>query len=94
MSGAKYSVFACGTCRNKNNYSIFKLPTDQVQKWRNDLLHVISRDRAVDANFKRLISSEKYIFMRSTLVKVKYILVSMLNYYSFCTSCIIFSWHV
>ena len=31
----------------------------QVQKWRNDLLHVISRDRVVDANFKRLISSDK-----------------------------------
>ena len=62
MPGANCSVFGCGTCRNQKEFSIFKLPSakdDYHTKWRNDILHVISRDRVIDSNFKRLISSNK-----------------------------------
>ena len=35
----------------------------QVPKWGNDLLHVILRDRVVDANFKRLIISSDKVYI-------------------------------
>ena len=64
MPGANCSIYGCGTCRNQKNYSIFKVPAtkddDEVHnKWRKDLIHVITRDRIVDSHLRKLIAGSR-----------------------------------
>ena len=62
MPGENCAVFGCGTCRNQKDLAIFKVPTakDEVtRKWRSEMLSIITRDREMDAKFKRLIEKDK-----------------------------------
>ena len=54
MPGSNCSVFNCGTSRRQKNVAIFSLPSNPNHaEWRKQILHCISRDRQIDADFKR-----------------------------------------
>ena len=61
MPGENCSIFGCGTCRNQSVHGIFKIPTakDLTKKWRSDMLSIITKDRVVDAKFKKRIDANK-----------------------------------
>ena len=57
MPGENCCIVGCGTSRREKNVGIWKLPTPSTParaKWREELLRIITRDRVVDDDFKRL----------------------------------------
>ena len=60
MPGANCSIFDCSTSRRHKDISIFKLPapgTDPVkEKWRKQLINVITKDCVIGASLQRQIS--------------------------------------
>ena len=62
MPGANCSVFGCGTSRRDKGISLFKLPAAKdkfTSKWRDELLSKITRDRVLDADFRRQIKEDR-----------------------------------
>ena len=61
MRGKKCAFAGCSSnCRYKK-ISLFKLPIakdETTEKWRKEKLNVITKDRVVDANFKKQIEKD------------------------------------
>ena len=60
MPGANCSIFGCGTNRRHSGVGIFRIPSGNDEKSkeiRDAWIKVITRDRAVDENFRRQINS-------------------------------------
>ena len=60
MPGANCPIFGCGVSRKPKyqGIGIFKIPPSAEknnQSWRKALLHVLTRDRVVDASFRKQI---------------------------------------
>ena len=61
MPGANCSIFGCGTSRTHKGVPIFKVPScnDEFSwKWRKKLVHIIAKDRVIDANLKNQIEKK------------------------------------
>ena len=61
MPGANCSIYGCSSSRRKKykGVSIFKLPSAKdpvTEKWRKEIMNVITRDRKLNENFKKQIS--------------------------------------
>ena len=60
MPGANCSIFGCGTSRRNTGVGIFRLPSEKDEKSkqaRDEWIKVITRDRVVDANFRKIIEA-------------------------------------
>ena len=60
MPGANCSIFGCSVSRKPKyqGIGIFKIPPSSEkskESWRKALLHVVTRDRVVDASFRKQI---------------------------------------
>ena len=63
MTGANCSVYNCTVNRKVKGASIFKIPakSDDLKrnKWRSDLISVVTRDRVVDAVLRKQIEENR-----------------------------------
>ena len=61
MSGENCAFAGCSSnCRHKD-ISLFKLPTakdETTEEWRREMLNIITKDRVVDANFKKQVEND------------------------------------
>lgn len=60
MPGANCSIFGCGTNRRHTGVGIFKIPSgkdEKSQRTRDEWIRVITRDRVIDANFRKQIEA-------------------------------------
>ena len=58
MPGANCAIFGCSTFRKSKGISIHKVPAGEDEynrKWREQLVHIITRDRTVDQGLKNQI---------------------------------------
>ena len=61
MPGTNCSIFGCGTSRKHKGVPIFKVPScnnESSWKWRKKLVHIITKDRVIDANLKNQIEKK------------------------------------
>ena len=61
MPGENCAFVGCSSNRRHKEISLFKLPTakdETTKKWRREMLNVITKDRVVDANFKKQIEND------------------------------------
>ena len=62
MPGANCSVKGCSTSRRTKGISIFKISKASnvtQEKWRNELMNVITRDREIDQDLGRQIKEDR-----------------------------------
>ena len=62
MPGANCSIFGCNVSRSKSGIAIFKIPSgddDYNTKWREKLIHIITKDRVIDHALKKQITDRK-----------------------------------
>ena len=62
MPGANCSIKGCSTSRRTKGKSIFKIPKASnvtQEKWRNELVNVITRDREIDQDLRRQIKEDR-----------------------------------
>ena len=45
MPGENCAILGCGTCRNQNKWSIFKIPSKKDETWRAEVLKIILKYR-------------------------------------------------
>lgn len=60
MPGANCSIFGCGTNRRHTGVGIFRIPSgndERSKAIRDEWIRVITKDRVVDANFRKQIES-------------------------------------
>ena len=60
MPGANCSIFGCGTNRRHTGVGIFRIPSGNDERSkviRDEWIRVITKDRVVDANFRKQIES-------------------------------------
>ena len=60
MPGANCSIFGCRTSRRNTGAGIFRLPSGKDEKSKqtgNEWIKVITQDRVVDANFRKIIEA-------------------------------------
>ena len=67
MPGANCSIFGCGVLRKPKyqGIGIFKIPPSSEknkESWRKALLRVVTRDRVVDASFRKQIEEGSVFF--------------------------------
>ena len=59
MTGTNCAIYGCGACRSRKCKALsIKVPSavdDFTNKWRSDILNVITRDRGVDLPLKKQI---------------------------------------
>ena len=83
MPGENCAIVGCSTNRRHKDISLFKLPTakpndETTMSWRKAMLNVITRDRAVDSDFRQQINIDKvYICERYFLPGDLYICKSI-----------------
>ena len=61
MSGENCAFAGCSSNRRHKDISLFKLPTakdETTEEWRREMLNIITKDRVVDANFKKQVDNE------------------------------------
>ena len=61
MSGENCAFAGCSSNRRHKDISLFKLPTaknETMDEWRREMLNIITKDRVVDANFKKQVDNE------------------------------------
>ena len=64
MPGDNCSIYGCGTSRSKKykGVGIFKVPSGEDPfntKWREQLIHVVTRNRVIDANLRSQINAKR-----------------------------------
>ena len=59
MPGENCAILGCGTCRNQNKWSIFKIPSKKDETWRAEVLKIILKYRELDASLRSRIESGK-----------------------------------
>ena len=62
MPGANCSIKGCSISRRTKGISIFKIPKASnvtQEKWRNELVNVITRDREIDQDLRRQIKEDR-----------------------------------
>ena len=62
MPGANCAIFGCSTSRKSKGISLHKVPTgddDYNKKWREQLIHIITRDRTIDQSLKNQIERKQ-----------------------------------
>ena len=69
MPGANCSIFGCSVSQKPKyqGISIFEIPLSSEknkESWRKALLHIVTRDRVVDASFRKQIEGNVYICER------------------------------
>ena len=87
MIGGNCSIVGCTTSRNKNKRNkdkesipIFRLPSGKKpehEKWRKDMLNIITKDRVIDAKFQEMIDKNNVFvcglhFRKEDLLYCKY----------------------
>ena len=59
MPGSNCSIFGCNTSRRHKGIAIFRLPNakkdEETAKWSKEMLSIITRDRVMDDNLKKMI---------------------------------------
>ena len=69
MPGANCSTFGCGTKRRNTGIEIFHLPLgidEKSKQARDEWIKVITRDRVVDANFRKIIEAGNVYVCKKT----------------------------
>ena len=66
MPGANYSIRGCSSSRRSKGISIFNIPKKNLkfkdaeqEKWRNDMINIITRDREIDSDLRRQIIEDR-----------------------------------
>ena len=62
MPGDNYAIFGCGSCWRSKWIGIWKLPAArnvEYKKWREEWLSELTKTRALDAEFRKLIDNDK-----------------------------------
>ena len=61
MSGENCAFAGCSSNRRHKDITLFKLPTakdETTEEWRREMLNIITKDRVVDANFKKQVEND------------------------------------
>ena len=66
MPGANCSIRSCSSSRRSKGISIFNIPKKNLkfkgaeqEKWRNDMINIITRDREIDSDLRRQINEDR-----------------------------------
>jgi hypothetical protein len=70
MPGANCSIFGCGTNRRHTGVGIFRIPSGNDERSkviRDEWIRVITKDRVVDANFRKQTNLATFMCARDIL---------------------------
>ena len=66
MPGANCSIRGCSSSRRSKGISTFKVPPKNLkfkdaeqEKWRSDMINIITRDREIDSDLRRQINEDR-----------------------------------
>ena len=86
MPGANCSIFDCGTSSRNTGVGIFRLPSGKDKKSKqvsDEWIKVITRDRVVDANFRKIIEAGNVMCAKNILKRRKSNVVSIIPFFKF-----------
>ena len=91
-NGAYCSIYGCNISRKNSKLAIFKIPAgngEYESKWRDKLIHVVTKDRVVDSSLKKQIESRKLFicekhFNEEDILRRKYNNFKSYRFYQVC----------